>query len=109
VSDLSRNQLIIQLPVGASTNFDSLMHVEETLIQAFSQNGLANVDGHDFGQGKFNIFIYPKGAWRPVLERVFAFLKLRGVLSDALVVKRLKSSEKYVVVWPEDFSGTFSL
>jgi hypothetical protein len=106
---MSRNQLIVQLPVSESTDFDALLHVEETLIQAFSQNKFADVDGHDFGQGRFNIFIYPKATWGPVLERVYAFLKLRGVLNEALVVKRLKSSEKYVVVWPEHFNGTFSL
>ncbi len=106
---MSKNQLIVQLPLSDSTNFDSLIHVEETLIQAFSQNNLAEVDGHDFGEGKFNIFIFPKGAWGPVIERVQAFLKLRGVLGSALIVKRLKSSERYVVVWPENFSGSFSL
>ena len=106
---MSKNQLIVQLPVSDSTNFDSLIHVEETLIQAFSQNNLAKVDGHDFGEGKFNIFIFPNGSWGPVIERVQAFLKLRGVLGSALIVKRLKSSERYVVVWPENFSGSFSL
>jgi len=106
---MPRNQLIVQLPITASTSLDALLHVEQTLIQAFSQNSFAEVDGHDIGQGRFNIFIYPTGTWRPVLERVYAFLKLRGVLKDALVVKRLKTSEKYVVVWPEQFKGTFEL
>ncbi|CAN7436552.1 hypothetical protein LJR129_002822 [Acidovorax sp. LjRoot129] len=106
---MSRNQLIVQLPMSASGDFDKLLHVEETLITAFSQNDSAEVDGHDVGQGRFNIFIYPTGAWAPVIERVEAFLKLRGVLKEALVVKRLKSSEKYVVVWPKDFNGTFTL
>lgn len=106
---MSRNQLIVQLLVEDSTSFDDLLRVEETLVQAFLQNNFAEVDGHDIGQGKFNIFIYPKGAWGPVLERVYAFLRLRGVLDKALVVKRLKASEKYVVVWPERFAGTFSL
>jgi hypothetical protein len=90
-------------------SLDALLHVEETLIQAFSQNSFAEVDGHDIGQGRFNIFIYPTSTWGPVLERVYAFLKLRGVLKSALVVKRLKSSEKFVVVWPENFKGTFQL
>jgi hypothetical protein len=90
-------------------DFDRLLHVEETLIQAFSQNNFAEVDGHDVGQGRFNIFIYPTSTWGPVIERVEAFLKLRGVLKEALIVKRLKSSEKYVVVWPKDFSGSFAL
>ena len=92
-----------------STSLDSLLHVEETLVQAFSQNSFAEVDGHDIGDGRFNIYIYPTDTWGPVIERVYAFLKLRGVLKTALVVKRLKTSEEYVVVWPEQFKGTFEL
>lgn len=106
---MPRNQLIVQLPITESTSLDSLLHIEETLIQAFSQNSFAVVDGHDIGQSKFNIFIYPTSTWAPVLERVYAFLKLRGVLNDTVVAKRLKTSEKYVVVWPEQFKGAFEL
>ncbi len=106
---MTKNQLIVQLPVNESTDFDALIHVEETLIQAFSQNNLAEVDGHDIGEGKFNIFIFPKGSWGPVIERVHAFLKLRGVLNKALIVKRLRSSERYVVVWPDKYNGEFKL
>jgi hypothetical protein len=106
---MTKNQLIVQLPVTESSDFDALINVEETLIQAFSQNNLAEVDGHDIGEGKFNIFIFPNGSWGPVIERVQAFLKLRGVLNEALIVKRLKSSERYVVVWPDKYSGEFKL
>jgi len=108
-NNMPRNQLIVQLPITESTSLDSLLHIEETLIQAFSQNSFAVIDGHDIGQSKFNIFIYPTSTWAPVLERVYAFLKLRGVLNDAVVAKRLKTSEKYVVVWPEQFKGAFEL
>lgn len=106
---MSRNQLIVQFPVTGSSEFAALMHIEETLIQAFSQNNFAEVDGHDLGEGKFNIFIFPKSSWGPVIERVQAFLKLRGVLDNALIVKRLKSSGRYVVVWPENHRGAFHL
>ena len=106
---MSRNQLIVQLPFFNPEDWDALVHVEEALVQAFSQNDCAVVDGHDVGQGKFNIFINPKGAWAPVMERVYAYLKLRGVLHKAVIVKRLKVSEKLVVVWPERFVGKFEI
>lgn len=102
-------QLIVQFSFPGTGDYDRLIAVEESLIQAFAQrNPFAEVDGHDVGQGRFNIFIKPLGTWQPVLERVEAVLKLRGVLKEALVVKRLKS-EKYVVVWPKDYSGAFEL
>lgn len=102
-------QVIVQFAFRGPEDFARLVHVEDTLIQAFAQrNPFAEVDGHDVGQGRFNIFIRPTGAWSPVLERIEACLKLQGVLKEALVAKRLKS-EKYVVVWPEGYDGAFEL
>jgi len=106
---MAQNQLIVQLSLSETDDYDRLVAVEDSLIQAFAQRRpFAEVDGHDSGQGRFNIFIRPLGTWQPVLERVEAVLKLRGVLKEALVVKRL-ASEKYVVVWPKDYAGAFEL
>jgi hypothetical protein len=106
---MADTQLIIQLPFAGSEDFDRLMQIEESLINAFAQhNPFAEVDGHDVGEGRFNIFLKPKGTWGPAIERAEAVLKLRGVLKEAVVAKRLKS-EKYVVVWPKDYDGTFKL
>ena len=107
---MMRDQVIVQLPVAETTSFDSLLAVEESLIQAFAQrNPFAEVDGHDIGQARFNIFINPTGSWGPVLARVHASLKLRGALKTAKVAKRLKKSGRFVVVWPEQFNGSFEL
>lgn len=106
---MAEPQLIVQLPFDGADDYDRLIAVEESLINAFAQrNPFAEVDGHDMGQGRFNIFIRPMGTWGPVLERVEVVLKLRGVLPQALIVKRLKS-EKYVVVWPKRHLGAFAL
>ena len=103
-----KNMLVIQFLIEDGDSFDGFLAIEDTLFQAFSQNRHAVVDGHDYGQGKFNIFIFPRGAWGPVLERVEAFLKLKGWWNRATVAKRLKS-ERYQVVWPKDFTGEFEL
>lgn len=105
---MARNTLIIQLSTD-EVGIDELHSIEDTLIQAFSQNNLAIVDGHDFGSGECNIFIYPKGPWEPVIERVFAFLKLRRALHKAVIAKRFKVTERYQVVWPESYGGHFSV
>jgi hypothetical protein len=106
---MSQSQVIVQFQCGQPEDFDRLIPLEESLIQAFAQrNPFAEVDGHDVGEGRFNIFIKPLGTWGPVLERVEALLKLRGVWKQAVVAKRLKS-EKYVVVWPKDYGGEFEL
>ena len=106
---MAGTQLVVQLPFAQAEDYDRLLAVEESLIQVFAQrNPFAEVDGHDAGQGRFNIFIKPIGSWAPVLERVEAVLKLRGVTKEATVAKRLKS-EKYVVVWPKEHAGAFEL
>ena len=106
---MAETQLIVQFRYAGAGDYDRLLAVEESFIQAFAQrNPFAEVDGHDSGQGRFNIFIRPLGSWGPVLERVEAVLKLRGVLKEALIAKRLKS-EKYVVVWPKEHAGVFEL
>jgi hypothetical protein len=103
-----RNQLIVQFQIVESDSFDDFITIEDTLHQAFSQNNHAIVDGHDIGQGRFNIYIFPRGAWGPVTERVHALLKLKGWLNRAVIAKRLKS-EKYKVIWPEEHVAEFEL
>ena len=91
---------------------DRLFKIEETLYRGFGQNTLnkfAIVDGHDIGEGRFNIYIHPKGPWGPVLERVEAYLKLRGALDEAGIAKFHGKTERYQVVWPVGFSGHFKL
>lgn len=107
---MTRNQVIVQFPFTEQSSLDSFLELEEAFINLFAQrNPYAEVDGHDVGQGKFNIFIVPKGSWGPVLERVHGLLKLRGLLSTAMVAKQLKGSGKFVVAWPADYSGEFAL
>ncbi|WP_313472234.1 hypothetical protein [Brevundimonas sp.] len=103
-----RNRLIIQFEVSEGDSYDDLIAVEHTLIQAFSQNNYGAVDGHDFGQGRFNIFVYPRSSWGPVIERVQAFLKLKGWLSRAVIAKELKSGARQVI-WPQEHSAPFDL
>jgi len=103
------NKVIVQLKADASTDLDRLFHIEETLFQAFSQCNDGYVDGHDIGEGKFNIFIHVRGSWSSVVERVQAFLKLRNALGDAVVVKFHGKTERYQVVHPANYRGDFAL
>lgn len=97
---MAQNQIIIQIPVTESTDFDVLLHIEETLFKAFPKSDVAVVEGHEFGDGRFNIFIDPKSAQEPVIERAKAALALRGVLGEALIATRAAPGERLVVVWP---------
>lgn len=106
---MAQNQIIIQIPVTESTDFDVLLHIEETLFKAFPKSDFAVVEGHEFGDGRFNIFIDPKSAWEPVVEHAKAALELRGVLGEALIATRAAPGGRPVVVWPEGHAGDFRL
>jgi hypothetical protein len=67
------------------------------------------VDGHDIGEGKFNIFIHVRGPWSAVLARIKAFLKLHGALGEAVIAKFYGKSERYQVVHPPAHVGRFAL
>jgi hypothetical protein len=102
-------QLVVQLPVFEATNFDSLISVEDGMIQLFESNRDVLVDGHDIGMGKFNIFINTDESWAPIAGRIRAFLEFRGLLEDAIVAWRPSMTGQYNVVWPADYEGTFEL
>src|SRR6476620_11139902 len=103
------DKVIVQFRTGASSELDRLFHIEETLVQAFSQSNDGFVDGHDVGQVTFNIFIHPRKSWGPVLEKVEAFLKLRGALGEAVIVKFHGKTERYQVVHPARYAHEFTL
>ena len=103
------HKVIVQFKIDESSDIDRLFHIEETLFQAFSQCNDGYVDGHDIGQDKFNIFIHVRGSWTSALERVEAFLKLRGALNEAVVVKFHSKNERYEVIRPATYVGNFAL
>jgi hypothetical protein len=104
---MARDTLILQFDTsGAVADLDWLIHIEHILIQGFSQNGSAHVDGHDFGSGKMSIYLFPTRGWTAAIEIVKAYLSRHGALDRGLIIKRLKSG-RYKVVWPENYTGDF--
>ena len=102
-----KDTLIIQFRTsGSISDFDWLLEIEEALIQGFSQNRNAVVDGHDFGNGTMNIFLFPKRGWGCAIEIVKAYLKNHRALDKALIIRRSKT-ERYTVVWPAKYKGEF--
>ena len=106
---MSRDQLVVQLSVTETTDFDMLLYTEETLFRSFPRSDIAEVDRHEFSDGRFNIFVFPKGAREPVIERIVAALRLRGMEGKALIAGRLADHDAYTVVWPEHHGAAFTL
>ncbi len=99
-------QLVLQFGGGALPNLDAIITLEDELIQELGDS--ADVDGHDFGSGEANLFIFtadPVATFeraRPVLER-------RQQLQAVTAACREVESEDYKVIWPEGSRAEFEL
>lgn len=103
------NKLVIQLSIDDDTDFDWLLHVEETLTRAFGLDNQADVYGHEMGEGRFNIFVRASGPLDPVVARITKLLEGLGAISSAVVAKFHPDTQSYQVVHPESHLGEFSL
>jgi hypothetical protein len=103
------NRLVVQLPIDSDTDFDSLLHVEETLSRAFGLEGHAQVDGHEIGEGRFNILIRAPDPSDPALARITQLLEGLGVLPASVVASFRPASDSYEVVYPAGYTGEFVL
>lgn len=103
------NKVIVQLTVSEETDFDGLIHVEDALIQAFLKDRVAEVDGHDIGSDRFNIYIHLSNDWEPTLARVIETLGQLDVLAKVVVAKFHGDTETYEVVHPDPYSRVFAL
>jgi hypothetical protein len=92
-------QLVVQFLALSTDDFDRLVAFEESLRE--SLEGFAEVDGHDFGSGEFNIFVHadePKMTFeriREVVGRLRPEYRMRAAYRDF-------RSEEYTILWPPD-------
>ncbi|MCI5218567.1 MAG: hypothetical protein D3914_05110 [Candidatus Electrothrix sp. LOE2] len=96
-------QLVIQLPIDNDIDFDMLIEIEDHLEKHLSNEHI--VDGHDFGSGQMNIFIYTN---KPEL----AFSHLKEIITQLWALEisaayRDIDGEEYTWLWPSDAKGEF--
>lgn len=98
-------QLVLQFAVSESTDFDELIDLESQLIVALAGRHVA--DGHDFGSGEMNIFVYtddPQGAFHLIKPIISA--TLGRTLKAAF---RALSEDNYQWIYPEGSQGEFTV
>ncbi len=71
-------QLVLQFKGDTLRDYDSLIGIEDALIPELGSS--AEVDGHDFGSGTANIFIYDE---KPTLRAWNLALPLRHAKLDS--------------------------
>ena len=90
-------QLVLQFTAASLDDFDRLVALEDSLIE--EMDGLATVDGHDFGLGEFNIFILTD-------DPTESFNKAHRVVINQEISNAMRSAyrqvdgEDYVILWP---------
>jgi hypothetical protein len=98
-------QLVLQLPSSA-VDLDDLIALEDALLEALDAS--ATVDGHDFGSGEGNIFIFT-GDPADTLRQMLPVLAELAYQRDATVAYRAIGSEQFTVIWPRDYRRAFSV
>ena len=101
-----RYQLVLQFPGNTLTNHDAMIALEDHLIDTLGSS--ANVDGHDSGSDECNIFVHTD---QPAVtfQQARPSLVQAGLLLSLRAAYRRLDAEDYTVLWPEDFTGEFSV
>ena len=94
-------QLVLQFAADSVEDFDRLVALEDRLIEALSD--VATVDGHDFGSGKFNIFVLTDDP-TTVFGKAHAIVVNLGVRNVMRSAYRALDSEDYVILWPSSLT-----
>jgi hypothetical protein len=98
-------QLVIQFRGDRLEDFDALVALEDRLIEDLGSS--AKVDGHDFGSGTANIFIFTTD---PALTfwRARQILQTAGRLQSVTAAHGEADGNDYTVIWPKDSKTPFS-
>jgi len=90
-------QLVLQFPAPSDSGFDTMISLENDLTEHLADD--ADVDGHDWGCGEFNIFI-----WTADPARAFEIIKgvpsVQASLGRMRAAYRAEESDDYVVLHP---------
>ena len=90
-------QLILQWPADSIKDYDNMLDVEESIIDAIGD--LGDVDGHDFGSVEMNIFIFTDHP-QMAFEKIKSVGLLTDHLSDIRVAYREVDKENYIILFP---------
>ena len=98
-------QLVLQFPAEKIEDFDQMLKLELDMNLSLGTEHI--VDGHDFGSGEMNIYIHtnnPEDAYKKAKESLQTLIKIEYVAAF-----RELEGENYTVLYPDDFTGVFSV
>ena len=78
-------------------DFDRLLSLETKLVEQLNEIGV--VDGHDFGLGKFNIFVLTSEP-ATTFTQAHQLILNEGIPNELRSAYREANGEDYVILWP---------
>jgi hypothetical protein len=90
-------QLILQFAATSMVDFDRLVSLETILMERLGE--FVSVDGHDFGLGKFNIFIFTDEPTTTFTHAHQVILEI-GIPNELQSAYREAMGEDYIILWP---------
>lgn len=103
-------QLVLQFQGDDEETLEKVTALEDELIDALEGSTLAEVDGHEEGDGVIYVLIEtknPSKVWEKIEPMVEAAAS--DDLEISAVAYRERESEDYTVLWPADFEGEFEV
>lgn len=91
-------QLVLQLPDSALPDYDSMIEIEDILINGLSAEH--DVDGHDAGDGQINFFIHTNDPLQ-LFDEVKGLLSTRPEWPELRAAYRHMSKNEFIFVWPK--------
>ncbi len=94
-------QLVVQLQDDSEEGFERMIALEEELIGGLGE--LAEVDGHDVGQGEGNVFLLTDEP-ELLFDRIRPLPTAGGMLPELRIAYRPIDGDDFKVLFPNDLS-----
>jgi hypothetical protein len=100
-------QLVIQWPYREQSDYDHLIAFENMLFDRLPRR-LARVDGHDFGSGEMNIFVFTDHPAK-ALDACRSLIRSSRINSGLAAGYREINGETFVRLWPPESTEPFEV
>ena len=103
-------QLVLQFQGDDEDTLDKVTALEDQLIELLEGSTLAEIDGHEEGDGYVYVNIETKNPSK-VWEKIEPLVEAAASddLEISAVAFRERGAEDYTVLWPADFEGEFEV
>ena len=103
-------QLVLKFQGDDEETIDQVIELEDQLIEALNGSTLAEVDGHEPGEGVTHLSLLtknPSKIWEKIEPLVEAAASEN--LEIMAVAYRQTDGDDYTVLWPTDYEGEFEV